>query len=202
MAAVATLCRSRPFILAALAGTVLMVPEVAFLNFLALDLTDRFQHDPVAAAGVLGYVHAGGLVGRLLWGWGSDRLSHGHRLPLLRLASGLGSVILVLLAVGAPRAVPVGLFGVVGGMALLGWAGLHTTLIAELVGPGLTATAIGLTMTSLYVAATLTSPAFGALVDVTGSYPAAWSAVGLVALAAIPLLSSIRERAAADTGLP
>jgi hypothetical protein len=45
------------------------------------------------------------------------------------------------------------------------------------------------TMTALYVMATLTSPAFGGLVDFTNSYAVAWMLVGVSVLGSIPLFS-------------
>jgi sugar phosphate permease len=186
--------RHRDFLAAAAGGSLFMVGQVAFLGFLALDLIDRFHREPVAAAHALGYVHVGGGVGRLLWGWISDRWADGRRIPILQLQALATGGILAWLAAGWPPSISTTLGPLAAGLLIQGWSGLHTTLVVELVGPSLAATAIGVMMTALYLMATLTSPAFGSLVDLSGSYAAAWGAVGGLVFLTVPLFALVNER--------
>jgi sugar phosphate permease len=187
------LIRHRGFAAAVAGGSLFMVGQVAFLGFLVLDLIDRFHRDPVAAAHALAYVHVGGGVGRLLWGWVSDRSAGGRRVPILQLLAVATGGVLAWLAVGWPSAVSTTLLPLVAGILIQGWSGLHTTLVAELVGPSLAGTAIGLTMTALYLMATLTSPAFGTIVDLSASYALAWGVVSGFVFLAVPLFSLVKE---------
>ena len=171
----------------------LVIAQFCYQGYLALYMVDRFGWSNRAAAALLIAVHLGGILGRLAWGAFSDRGYSGRRIPALAWCVGAG-VLFPLVLIVVPRAVSgsaITLIALLGGVLLLGWNGLYSTLISELTGPTRAATAMGVSMTMLYVATMLTLPLFGALVDRT-SYAVGWvmltgvMAVAFVAARRIP----------------
>jgi len=167
------------------AAMLLVLAQFCYQGYLALYMVDRFGWPKPLAAGLLVAVHLGGVLGRLAWGALSDRRYGGRRVPALAWCVGVGILFpLALTALPVPARGPeVVLLALVGGMLLLGWNGLYSTLITELAGPGRAATAMGISMTLLYLTTVLTPPLFGWLVDHT-SYAAGWTALtGVMTLA-------------------
>lgn len=166
-------------------ATLLVISQLCYQGYLALYLVDRFGWSNHAAATMLIAVHVGGVTGRLAWGAFSDLAYRGRRVPALAWCVGIGvlfPVALVLLP-HAAKGPAVPLAALIGGVLLLGWNGLYSTLITELAGPRLGATAMGVSMSMLYAVTMFTLPAFGWLVDHT-SYAAGWaSLMGVMALA-------------------
>lgn len=166
-------------------ATLLVIVQFCYQGYLALYLVDRFRWSKHAAAAVLIAVHLGGVTGRLAWGALSDAAYHGRRVPALAWCVGAGLLFPIVLVVlpSASKGPAVSLAAFAGGILLLGWNGLYSTLITELAGPRLGATAMGVSMTMLYAATMFTLPAFGWLVDHT-AYTVGWtSLVGVMALA-------------------
>ena len=166
-------------------ATLLVIVQFCYQGYLALYLVDRFGWTNRDAATMLIAVHLGGVTGRLGWGAFSDLTYRGRRVPALAWCVGTGvlfPLVLVLLPyVANGPAVP--LVALLGGALFLGWNGLYSTLITELAGPRLGATAMGVSMTMLYLATMFTLPAFGWLIDRT-SYAVGWaSLVGVMGLA-------------------
>jgi MFS family permease len=198
--ALGTRTTNRNLIAATTAGGLLMVGQVAFLGFFVLDLVDRFQQTPVAAASALGLVHVAGGCSPLVWGRISDRWLGGRRTEWLQLLTLAAGAELAWLGFAEPQSINSTLFALVAGMTIQGWSGLYATLVTELVGPTHAGTATGLAVTVLFAVAMVTSPAFGAVVDLTASYRVAWATVSLSVLAAVPILHSIHE--GGDPGRP
>ena len=177
----------------------LVIAQFCYQGYLALYLVDRFGWSNHAAAVLLVAVHLGGVLGRLAWGALSDRRYGGRRVPALAWCVGAGTVFPVGLIALPHLAHPstVALAALVGGVLLLGWNGLYSTLITESAEPGQGATAMGVSMTLMYTATMLTPPLFGFLVDHT-SYAAGWaSLIGVMAWALV-LTYRIPEPAAHD----
>lgn len=165
----------------------LVIGQFCYQDYLAFYMVDRFGWSTHVAAGLLIAVNLGGVFGRLAWGALSDRCYGGRRVPALASCVGAGTVFpALLLALPAPARVPeVAAVALVGGTLLLGWNGLYSTLITELAGRNLGATAMGVSMTALYVATMLSPPLFGWLVDAT-SYAVGWVLlIGVMGLALI-----------------
>ncbi len=168
-------------------GTAMLLVMVQFCyqSYLALYMVDRFGWSNRAAASLLVAVHLGGVLGRLTWGTVSDRRFGGRRVPALVWCAGAGMLFPLILIALPHRAFGPGVAGValVGGILLLGWNGLFSTLIVEHTGPAGAATAMGVSMSLLYLVTMLTPPVFGWFVDRT-SYAAGWAAlVGVMAWA-------------------
>ncbi|HYM70442.1 MAG TPA: MFS transporter [bacterium] len=166
----------------------LVISQFCYQDYLAFYLVDRFGWSKHVAAGLLIAVNLGGVFGRLAWGALSDRRYGGRRVPALAWCVGAGAVFPVLLLAlpASPARLPeVAAVALVGGALLLGWNGLYSTLITELAGRNLGATAMGVSMTALFVATILSPPLFGWLVDAT-SYAVGWVVlIGVMGLALI-----------------
>jgi predicted MFS family arabinose efflux permease len=165
----------------------LVIGQFCYQDYLAFYMVDRFGWSKHVATGLLIAVNLGGILGRLAWGALSDRRYRGRRVPALAWCVGAGAAFPVLLLALPPSpSVPVvGGIALLGGTLLLGWNGLYSTLVTELAGRNLGATAMGVSMTALYVATMLSPPLFGWLVDAT-TYAVGWTVlVGVTALALI-----------------
>jgi sugar phosphate permease len=191
-----SLLRDRDIRLATLWGCLLVSGQYAILAFLALDVHERSGISLGLGVALVAVVHAGGMAGRLLWGWASDRLFAGRRRPLLGLIALVGAATAVVLATlppGAPGAALVAL-AFVAGLSLLGWQGLWVTLVCELAGTARAGAATGFALTFIALASFSAAPLYGLVLDLTGSFPAMWVALAAaLALSFVPL-SLVRER--------
>jgi len=153
----------------------LVIGQFCYQGYLALYMVDRFGWSKHLAAALLLAVHGGGVAGRLGWGVLSDRFLGGRRTPALAWCAAL-CAFFPLALIALPRPVPVATAAVVacaGGVLLLGWNGLYSTLIMEEAGARDAGAAMGVSMTMLYAVTFITPPAFGWMVERT-SYAAAW----------------------------
>jgi MFS family permease len=141
------------------------------------------------SAAVAAFAFAGAqgaaVFGRLAWGYLSDRVLHGERLIPF-------AAIVVLAAVGAaavglmqPGTVVV-LFGaaIVLGLSAAGWNGLMAATISEVGGSERAASALGITLTAIFLTSSAAPIGFGALADHT-SLRIAWYAMSALALVGV-----------------
>jgi predicted MFS family arabinose efflux permease len=75
----------------------------------------------------------------------------------------------------------------------ISWNGIIVTLMAELGGYARAGAALGLNSTAVYFGALIGAPLFGAVVDATHSFHAAWLILAAVSLGALLPLSRVRE---------
>jgi len=180
--------RSPPLMLTTMTACLLAAGQYALTGYLPLYFVDTFRWRAQDAARLLLFVHLGGIAGRMVWGWVSDRHFGGDRPRPMALAACCAAATVLALALLSrwPR-VPVGLavlLALLAGFTLLGWNGLYVTLISELAW-GAGAVAVGLSMTVLYVFTMMAPPAFGWAVERAGSsYTAAWLGVVVLQLCA------------------
>lgn len=159
----------------------LVIGQFCYQGYLALYMVDRFGWSKHLAALLLLAVHGGGIAGRLGWGVLSDRVLGGRRTPALAWCAAL-CTLFPLALIAMPRPVPLAVAAAVacaGGVLLLGWNGLYSTLIMEEAGAHEAGAAMGISMTMMYGVTFITPPAFGWLVERT-SYAAAWAALTVV----------------------
>jgi sugar phosphate permease len=176
-------------------GPIMVAGQWTVVPYLALYLYERYGWPLAVAAGYLALAQLGGVVGRIGWGLASDLLWHGRRKPALRLlppAGALGALGLAWLpAEGAPLLV--GALAMLMGATVIGWNGLLLAYVAEQAGPRRAGTAIGLAVSVIFGGAVVVPPAFGWLVDRTGSYQPAWVVLAGVLLAGLALFPLMRE---------
>lgn len=177
-----------------IAAMLLVIGQFCYQGYLALYMVDRFGWPKHLAAALLLAVHGGGVGGRLGWGMVSDRLLGGRRTPALAWCAALCAVFPLAL-IALPRPVPAAAAAAVaaaGGVLLLGWNGLYSTLIMEEAGAHEAGAAMGISMTMLYAATFVTPPAFGWMIERT-SYAAAWTALAAVLAAGYAVSRRIPE---------
>ena len=166
---------------------VLLTAQMALLTYLPLYLKDVMAFSPFWASQALALAQMGGMVGRVGWGVISDRACGGQRKGVL-VGIGIGSVaLLALLGLVAPTASPAFLFALIffSGVCMIGYQGVSYALIGELAGGARTGAALGIVISVNSLGAILGTPLFGYLVDRSGSYAIAWSALGTTVLVGV-----------------
>ena len=170
---------------AALAGV-----WAAMVSYLVLFLKEEMGESAGVAGGLFSVVLAGATVGRIFWGVISDVVLHRRRAATIAII-GILSVGIIALLASLPSDTNVVLLGLVlfflGGITL-SWTGLWPILIADLVGPDLTGTAMGFASMTQRIISFGIAPLFGWIVDSTDSYALGWwMAAGLAALGTLGL---------------
>jgi MFS transporter, ACS family, aldohexuronate transporter len=144
-----------------------------------------------AAVAALAFACAQGaaVFGRLAWGYVSDRVLDGERLIPF-------AAICVLAAVGA-AAVALMHAGTVGvlfaaaivlGLSAAGWNGLMAATISEVGGSERAASALGITLTAIFLTSSAAPIGFGALADHTSLRVAWFATASLAVLGVVPVL--------------
>jgi sugar phosphate permease len=160
------------------------IHQATVVTFLTLYLVDSSGVSPVQAATSFAVLSLGGAVGRVVWGWISDRFFGGRRALVLAT-----SAILAALMAFAVGQLPSALTGTSGhiligtyGFVSQGWVGISRAWGVELAGPGLSGRAGGLLLGSMMTGGLIGPIIFGNLVEWRGGYTDAWSLLGLSTL--------------------
>lgn len=153
-------------------GFVMAGTQMTVLAFLAIYLVDRAAMSSTKAGIGVSVLLAGATLGRIAWGWFSDRLFH-SRLLALRLAALTTAVSLVIVALveGHVSIWPI-LF--VLGFCSIGWNGVWIATAAESVPPTSVGRATSVVLIFAFAGAVLLPPAYGELVDRASSWPTTW----------------------------
>ncbi|MGA2089329.1 MAG: MFS transporter [Stellaceae bacterium] len=155
--------------------------QLCISAFIVTFLTVGLGMDLVTAGLIMAAAQAAGVGGRILWGWLSDRLMTARMaLSLLGYAIGLSGAALALATPAWPVAA-VALSAMALGAVALGWNGVFLAEVARQAPPGLAGSATGGALAFTFLGALLGPPLFGAVVDLTGSYRAAFLAASLCA---------------------
>ena len=167
------------------------------ISYLILFLRDELDMSAGVAAAMLAVALAGSAVGRVCWGLVSDLLLGGRRVVLLALTGTLSGISLALLSWlpsdASLATVSVLVFFV--GAVCMGFSGLYTVLMAELAGPALTGTALGLGGMIGLLGSFAVPPLFGLVVDRTSSYDTGWLMMVGVAAVGTLFLAFMRPEA-------
>ncbi|MHB1855688.1 MAG: MFS transporter, partial [Acidimicrobiales bacterium] len=169
-AAIASL---RGVALPAVISALLAAGQYDLITYTLADLTDRVGLTLALASLTLGIVQVGGVGGRLLLGWLSDRRD---RPTAVATAAGAGALLFVALALlphATPLAARAGVMLLLGACAV-GWNGVCLTWVGEAGGNAGTGLKLGLGAGAVYFGASVFPPVFGLVVSATGSYGAGW----------------------------
>ena len=162
--------------------------QLSLFAFLVTYLVERVGLDLVTAGLMFAVMQGAGFVGRVGWGWVTDRWI-GAR-PLLA-ALGAGTIASTAAAIAFSDAWP--LAGLVAGCAALGltavgWNGIYLAEVARAVPVDKVGPATGGILMFTFVGVVVGPTAFGTIVATTGSYAAAFVAMDVLVLATVVAL--------------
>ena len=163
--------------------------QLSLFAFLVTYLVERVGLDLVTAGLLFAVMQGAGFVGRVGWGWVTDRWI-GAR-PLLA-ALGAGTIASTAVAIAFSDAWP--LAGLAAGCAALGltavgWNGIYLAEVARAVPIDKVGSATGGIMMFTYVGVVLGPTAFGTIVAASGSYAAAFIAIDALVLVTVLALA-------------
>lgn len=167
--------------------------QVSVGAFFVVYLTQALELSLVRAGALFAFVQAGGIIGRVVWGFVADRwVSTRMLLVLLGWVTAVCVLITASLSAGAPQAF-IAVLGFVLGTSSFGWVGVYLSEVARLAPEGRVAEATGGVQLVYFGGVVVIPPIFGMLVNATGSYVASFIAVAAIATASsLYLLASPR----------
>ncbi len=180
---------TRDFCLWTLWGTILVGSQYVMLTFFAIDVSRRADVSERTAALLLLVFQAGGIVGRVAWGWLSDRRrgTRSRTMPIAMTALAVAACI-ALAAVPLHGIVGFGLLGAIAGISINSWQGIWMTRLTAMAGVESAGTAAGVALTFMALGWIAFTPGLGAVADAAG-YPAMWGALaGLLGVAGLAVL--------------
>ncbi len=187
-----------------LAASLYALAQGAFLAYLVLFAGDVLAAPPAVASLCLGISYAAAAVGRIAWGFLSDRIKRNGRLVSL-VACGVVAATGIIMLVVIPRFGGLAMLPFIAaliGFTLSGYAGLTQTAVAEAVDPKLTGAAIGFNLLMTNTGMMLGPVLFGAGVQFLGYGPSWIFLVGVILLAAgLFRMMFVPPRPATDEGL-
>ena len=189
--------KNRNIWITAAAGTTVGSMHLVLIAYLVLFLKEDLGMSAGEAGGLLAAFMAGGAVGRLGLGMVSDLLMRGRRVEILAIVGLLTVAIMALMALvpsDAPLPLVAALVFAVG-LVALGRSGVYVVFIAELAGPALTGTTMGLQSSLSFVIGVGITPLFGLLADQTGTYAMSWWMLAAFSGAGVLLLAFVRAPA-------
>ncbi|MGN6866896.1 MAG: MFS transporter [Solirubrobacteraceae bacterium] len=176
----------------ALFGFVMSGVQFSLAAYLTVYLVDEHGFSKTTAGTALSVAFASACVGRIAWGWLSDRWFASHATTLALIAAASAAAIAAM-ASGIGGA-SLWLIMVMIGLSSIAWNGVYMALITEPASRDGLGRATGRGLTAIYAGSALVPPLLGAVKDVTDSWPAAWGiAVGAVLLAGAILADTSRR---------
>ncbi|WP_299979934.1 MFS transporter [Desulfobacula sp.] len=169
---------NKPFFYLSLIMALLGLAQGVVISFLILYATEKLGYSLLEAGSLLTLVMISGAVGRILWGFISDRLYGARRKPVLIIISTLAVLTITALAVWDvtwPKwlLIPV-LMGL--GLSTAGWNSVALVLVTEISTESRTGTSVGLASTIAWFGLASGPIAFGSIIDHFG-YFYAWRAM-------------------------
>jgi MFS family permease len=149
---------------------------------------------PVAGAAVFAGAQICAVFGRVIWGRLSDSVFRGDRAwPLACIATILALAAYALPHAGPGNVVLLAAIGAALGISAAGWNGVFAAAMAEIGGPELAGSVLGLGLTFIFLSLAAAPSLFGALAD-RATLGVAWTTFGVIAtLGIIPPLLAVRE---------
>jgi MFS family permease len=179
----------------ALFGFVMSGVQFSLAAYLTVYLVDTHGFSKTTAGTALSVAFASACVGRIAWGWLSDRWFASHATTLAVIAGASAATIAAMACgISGPS---LWLIMVMIGLSSIAWNGVYMALITEPAARDGLGRATGRGLTAIYAGSALVPPLLGAVKDVTDSWPAAWGvAVGAVLLAGAVLAGTSRRMVA------
>jgi MFS family permease len=160
---------------------VFSVAQLSLTTYLVTYLTDNLAYGLVAAGALLAISQAGGVVGRVWWGYVADRWTGARpTLAFLGAVMAASALATAFLQPGAAQLLVAAVLFVFGASAI-GWNGIYLAEVARQSPPGKAGMATGGTLAITFLGNVFGPPLFGGLSGAFGGYRA-----GFIALA-IPL---------------
>nr|WP_255520260.1 MFS transporter [Ramlibacter aurantiacus] len=173
------------------------IVQMSLSTYLVTYLNAAMAWGLVAAGLALSMAQAGGVVGRVFWGWAADRWLGARRmLTVLAVLMGAATLAMALLAPGVPAVLVNALLLVLGASAI-GWNGVYLAEVARQAPPGQAGLATGGTLAITYLGVVLGPMAFGALSSLLGTYRAGFA--GLTVACVLCTWALLRSGAPADS---
>ena len=188
--------RHPPLRLLALSSFVFAFAQLALTAYAVTYLTSDLGQGLVAAGAIFAISQSGGVLGRVWWGYVSDRWLGARRmLVVLAVLMSASALATALLHAVVPVAVVAAVLFVFGASAI-GWNGVYLSEVARAAPKDQAGIATGGTLAITFLGNVLGPAIFGAIAGGFGSYRAGFLAVALVlALCAIVLVRSGRSAA-------
>lgn len=194
------LLRNKNIWLVGLTGMTFVAAQFIIVTYLVLYLHDKTGQSVALASLFLALVHFGGMAGRIFWGYISDSFFLGKRKPVLGLigiiAAGM-SLVMLFLSPTTPLWI-VGLTTWIFGFTAVGWNGIFITMLSEIAGKDQAGTAVGMGLTLLQLGVLMFPPAFGLLVDLSGSYKTSWIGLSILMGLGVLILLLVKEKQAIE----
>ena len=162
--------------------------QLSLFGFFVTYLVERVGLNLVTAGLLFSVMQGAGFVGRVAWGWVSDRWVPAR--PLLA-GIGAGAVASTMAAITFSDAWPFAGLAVASaalGFTAVGWNGIYLAEIARVVPIEKVGLATGGALLFTFLGVVLGPSSFGAIVAVTGSYTAAFIAIDVLVLATVVAL--------------
>ncbi|HEY1428063.1 MAG TPA: MFS transporter, partial [Candidatus Tumulicola sp.] len=180
-------------ILLTLASMVLVSAQMAMFAFLALTLSHQAGFSTGTAVLVFAVSQVAAMAGRISWGWASDKLFHGSRSLPLAVVCVIASLCVFGVSLVSPNwsFLEAAILAAILGFSAEGWFGVAVIGIAEIGGEEHSGSALGVSLTFIFLAAFAAPTVFGAVAQSFG-YDFAWRALAVLVIAGIvpALLSS------------
>jgi len=148
--------------------------------YLAIYMVNQFSYSAVAAGVFLALAQGGGALGRILWGWVSDRWFRNNRKKELVIIGFIAAAMTIMFGL-IPQNTPhfiIGILAAVFGFTAIGYNAIFLTVIGEIAGREKAGQATGLAITIGYLGIIGGPPVFGLIADKTGDFSLAWIVYG------------------------
>lgn len=165
--------------------------QLSLSTYLVTYLQEALDYGLVKAGLALSVAQVGGIVGRVAWGYVSDRWLGARR--ALALLAGLMALSTLATALINAQVPPVLIFTllVVFGASAVGWNGVYLSEVARRAPPGMASMATGGTLAVTFFGTVLGPALFGALAALGGGYRAGFAALAVPT--ALCFISLIRK---------
>lgn len=178
----------------ALVSFLFSIVQLSVVTYLVTFLHDDLTISLITAGFMLAVAQTAGVVGRMLWGWVSDRyLGATRMLGVLAMLIAVCAALTPLLHYTDSH-IPVLVLLAVLGSSAIGWNGVYLAEVARQAPVGQASVATGGTLAMTFAGVVIGPPLFGVVAQLTGNYSVAYAT--LILPAALSLYLLYRNRTA------